>query len=186
MTQFLSVLFPQPPKRKLLHYTHLGMYSGARNGEFWSLSSHNLHSNQNHNKILERDWLSSARSKREQDSVRVMLVIGWSNMTVDTSCLCKWTVSDVAAHFAVLIFFFNENVQLMFISLSNFVIVLTNWKQEFKSSNSICNHTRNYQIWLPLRGLPISIITRMIQTELDSIQSYYHYLLHMYKLHKAS
>ena len=162
------------------------MYSGARNGEFWSLSSHNLHSNQNHNKILERDWLSSARSKREQDSVRVMLVIGWSNMTVDTSCLCKWTVSDVVAHFAVLIFFLMKTYNWCLFSLSNFVIVLTNWKKEFKSSNSICNHTRNYQIWLPLRGLPISIITRMIQTELDSTQSYYHYLLHMYKLHKAS
>ena len=114
-------------------------------------------------------------------------VNGWSNMTVDTSCLCKWTVSDVVAHFAVLIvFFLMKTYNWCPFSYSNFVIVLTNWKQEFKSSNSICNHTCNYQIWLPLRGLPISIITRMIQTELDSTQSYYHYLLHMCKLHKES
>ena len=39
--------------------------------------------------------------------VRAMPVIGWSNRTVDTSCPCKWTVSDVVAHFAELIVVFS-------------------------------------------------------------------------------
>jgi len=30
------------------------------------------------------------------------------------------------------------------------------------SSNSVFNHTRDYQIGLPLRGRPILLITRMI------------------------
>jgi len=30
------------------------------------------------------------------------------------------------------------------------------------SSNSVCNHTRDEQIGLPLRGRPILLITRMI------------------------
>ena len=30
------------------------------------------------------------------------------------------------------------------------------------SSNSVCKHTRDYQIGLPLRGRPILLITRMI------------------------
>ena len=30
------------------------------------------------------------------------------------------------------------------------------------SSNSVCNHTRDYQIGLPLRGRPILLITCMI------------------------
>ena len=30
------------------------------------------------------------------------------------------------------------------------------------SSNSVCNHTRDKQIGLPLRGRPILLITRMI------------------------
>ena len=67
-----------------------------------------------------------------------------TNRTVDTSCLCKWTVSDVVAHFAELIVvFLMKTYNWCLFSLSNFVIVLTNCKQEFKSSNSICDHTRN-------------------------------------------
>ena len=41
-------------------------------------------------------------------------------------------------------------------------------------SNSVCNHTRNWQIGLPLRGRPILLITRMISngnwTEWSTIQ----------------
>ena len=40
------------------------------------------------------------------------------------------------------------------------------------SSNSVCNHTRDLQIRLPLRGGPI--LLSLVQTELDSTQSYYH------------
>ena len=162
MTQFLSVPLPQPPKRGLLRQTHLCVYSGAPNGEFWSLSSHNFHPNQNYSKILERDWLSPARSEHLQDSARVIPVMKWSNRTVDT--LCKWTVSDVVEHFVglIIVFFLMKTYNWCLLSFSNFVTVLTNWKQEFKSSNSICNHTRNQQIRLPLRGLPILIITRMV------------------------
>ena len=45
------------------------------------------------------------------------------------------------------------------------------------SSNSVCNHTRDKQIELPLRGRPILLSLVWLQTELDSTQSYYHYLL---------
>ena len=46
------------------------------------------------------------------------------------------------------------------------------------SSNSVCNHTRDKQIGLPLRGRPILLSLVGLQTELDSTQSYYHYLLY--------
>ena len=45
------------------------------------------------------------------------------------------------------------------------------------SSNSVCNHTRDKQIGPPLRGRPILLSLVLLQTELDSTQSYYHYLL---------
>ena len=44
------------------------------------------------------------------------------------------------------------------------------------SSNSVCNHTRDEQIGLPLRSRPILLSLVWLQTELDSTQSYYHYL----------
>ena len=44
------------------------------------------------------------------------------------------------------------------------------------SSNSVCNHTRDKQIGLPLRSRPILLSLVWLQTELDSTQSYYHYL----------
>ena len=44
------------------------------------------------------------------------------------------------------------------------------------SSNSVCNHTRDKQIGLPLRGRPILLSLVWLQTELDSTQSYYHYV----------
>ena len=40
----------------------------------------------------------------------------------------------------------------------------------------VCNHTRDKQIGLPLRGRPILLSLVWLQTELDSTQSYYHYL----------
>ena len=54
------------------------------------------------------------------------------------------------------------------------------------SSNSVCNHTRDKQIGLPLRGRPILLSLVWLQTELDSIQSYYHYVLKIYLLPKPS
>ena len=48
------------------------------------------------------------------------------------------------------------------------------------SSNSACNHTRDKQIGLPLRGRPILLSFVWLQTELDSTQSYFHYLLYRY------
>ena len=45
------------------------------------------------------------------------------------------------------------------------------------SSNSVCNHTRDKQIGLLLRGRPIFLLLVWLQTELDSTQSYYHYKL---------
>ena len=44
------------------------------------------------------------------------------------------------------------------------------------SSNTVCNHTRDEQIGLPLRGRPILLSLVWLQTELDSTQSYNHYL----------
>ena len=41
-------------------------------------------------------------------------------------------------------------------------------------SNSVCNHTRDKQIGLPLRGRPILLSLVWLQTELNSI-TYYHY-----------
>ena len=46
------------------------------------------------------------------------------------------------------------------------------------SSNSVCNHTRDKQIGLPLRGRPILLSLVWLQTELDSTQAYYHNKTH--------
>ena len=153
MTQFLSIPFPQPLK---------GSYSTRR---IWACtqalvtgsSDHYLHTIFTLIKTITK--FSNVIGCHQPDLS--------TNRTVDTSCLCKWTVSDVVAHFAELIVvFLMKTYNWCLFSLSNFVIVLTNWKQEFKSPvfylNSICNYTRNWQIRLPLRGLPILIITRMI------------------------
>ena len=43
-------------------------------------------------------------------------------------------------------------------------------------SNSVCNHTRDKLIGLPLRGRPIWLSLVRLRTELDSIYSCYHYL----------
>ena len=39
-------------------------------------------------------------------------------------------------------------------------------------SNSVCNHTHDKEIGLPLRGRPILLSFIWLQTELDSTQSY--------------
>ena len=43
------------------------------------------------------------------------------------------------------------------------------------SSNSVCNHTRDKQIGLPLHGRLILLSLVWLQTKLDPTQSYYHY-----------
>ena len=43
------------------------------------------------------------------------------------------------------------------------------------SSNSVCNHTHDKQIRLPVHGRPILLSLVWLQTELDSTQSYYRY-----------
>ena len=130
VTQFLSIPFPQPLK---------GSYSTRR---IWACtqalvtgsSDHYLHTIFTLIKTITK--FSNVIGCHQPDLS--------TNRTVDTSCLCKWTVSDVVAHFAELIVvFLMKTYNWCLFSLSNFVIVLTNWKQEFKSSNSICNHTRN-------------------------------------------
>ena len=50
----------------------------------------------------------------------------------------------------------------------------------------VISHTRENQIALPLRGRPILLITRWLQTELDSTQSHHHYLLSFLSLLNAS
>ena len=53
---------------------------------------------------------------------------------------------------------------------------MNEWMNDFVSSNSVCNHTCDKQIGLPLRGRPILLSFVWLQTELDSTQSYYHYI----------
>ena len=48
--------------------------------------------------------------------------------------------------------FFHNLAILLFSEIVSFMI---NWQQNFVSSNSVCNHTRDKQIGLPLRGRPI-------------------------------
>ena len=43
-------------------------------------------------------------------------------------------------------------------------------------SNSVCNHARDKQIGLPLRGRPILLSLVWLQAELDKTKSYYHYI----------
>ena len=100
VTQFLSVPFPQPLK---------GSYSTRR---IWACtqalvtgsSDHYLHTIFTLIKTITK--FSNVIGCHQPDLS--------TNRTVDTSCLCKWTVSDVVAHFAEsIVVFFNENVQLM-------------------------------------------------------------------------
>ena len=44
-------------------------------------------------------------------------------------------------------------------------------------SNSVCNHTRDKQIGLPLRGRPILLSLLWLQTELDDMKSYYQLII---------
>ena len=60
---------------------------------------------------------------------------------------------------------------------SEIVIFMINWQLDWVESNSVCNHTRDKQIGLSLRGRPILLSLVWSQTDLDSTQSYYHYLL---------
>ena len=59
---------------------------------------------------------------------------------------------------------------------SEVVTTMINWQQNFASSNSAWNHTRDRQIGLPLRGRPILLSLVWLKTELHSTQSSYHYL----------
>ena len=43
-------------------------------------------------------------------------------------------------------------------------------------SNSVCNHSSDKQMGLPLRGRSILLSHEWLQTELDDTKSYYHYL----------
>ena len=45
---------------------------------------------------------------------------------------------------------------------SEIEMVMINWEKDFLSFNSVCNHTCDKQIGLPLRGRQILLITRMI------------------------
>ena len=57
-----------------------------------------------------------------------MSVIGQCNKTVDTLYLCKWTVSDVVAHFAELIVvFLMKTYNWCLFSFSSFVIILSSF-----------------------------------------------------------
>ena len=72
---------------------------------------------------------------------------------------CASCVHTVVAHFAefnVVVFFCPKKTY-------NRCLVLINWQHwRLRVDNSVCNHTRDWQIGLPLRGCPILLITRMI------------------------
>ena len=55
--------------------------------------------------------------------------------------------------FLFLFFFFTKTYNRYLVSFSNFVIVLINWLQDFASSNSVFNHTRNKQLVRADKGL---------------------------------
>ena len=57
---------------------------------------------------------------------------------------------------------FFHNLAILF---SKIVIFMINWEQDFVSSNSVCNHTRDEQIGLPLRGRPILLSLVWLETE---------------------
>ena len=59
---------------------------------------------------------------------------------------------------------------------SEVVTVMISWQQNFVSSYSVCNHTRDWQITLPLHGRQILFSLVWLKTELHFTQSYYHYL----------
>ena len=59
---------------------------------------------------------------------------------------------------------------------SEVVTVMISWQQNFVSSYSVCNHTRDWQIGLPLHGCQILFSLVWLKTELHFTQSYYHYL----------
>ena len=68
-------------------------------------------------------------------------------------------VHTVVAHFAE----FNGVVFFCLKKTYNRCLVLINWQHwRLRVDNSVCNHTRDWQIGLPLRGCPILLITRMI------------------------
>ena len=69
--------------------------------------------------------------------------------------------------------FFHNLAILLF---SETVIFIISWYRDFVFSNSVCNHTRDKLIGLPLRGRPIWLSLVRLRTELDSIYSCYHYL----------
>ena len=50
----------------------------------------------------------------------------------------------------------------MFFWGGEIIPIMISWQQDFLSSNSVSNRTRNWQIGLPLRGRQILLITRMI------------------------
>ena len=49
----------------------------------------------------------------------------------------------VVSYLAGLPVFFMKMYRRCLVSLSNFVIVLINWLQDFVSSNSVCNYSRD-------------------------------------------
>ena len=44
-------------------------------------------------------------------------------------------------------------------------------------SNSVCNHTSDNKIGLPVRGRPICLSREWLQTELDDTKSYYQLII---------
>ena len=58
------------------------------------------------------------------------------------------------------------NVFVFFNYFSETVVAMINWQQDFVSSNSVRNHTSNWQIGLPLRSHPILLITRLITDQI--------------------
>ena len=74
---------------------------------------------------------------------------------------CCLALSKLIVFLFVCLFFFKKMYKWCLLSFSNFVIVLINW-QDFVLSNSVCNHTCDWQIRLPFPSCLILLITYMI------------------------
>ena len=55
----------------------------------------------------------------------------------------------------------------MYLWFWEIVIVMINWWQDFSSSNSVCNHTYDWQIGLPFWSCPILLITYKYDNRLN-------------------
>ena len=143
--------------------------------------------NQKNNNFLHCDWVKK-KLLFSTDSLAKLLLdcvlldsllldssISQSHLNFYFKSTNQPTIYASFVSLLIQIFPFSHNWAVLL--FSKFVIFMINWYQNFVSSNSGYNYTRDKQIGLSLRGRPILLILVSLQTELDSTQYCYHYLL---------